>query len=71
MAFIYFVLFFQGAFSMHSQSKDGMATDSSIILTGLGNVRHHRENHFTAIQWQVRFEECYNLLRDWSFFSSY
>jgi len=44
---------------MHSQSvKDAMALDSSVILTGPGNVRHHKykENHLTTIQWQVRFE---------------
>lgn len=41
---------------MHSQNKDGIAIDSSVILTGPGNVRYHKENHFTTIQWQVRYE---------------
>jgi len=44
---------------MHSQSvKDATALDSSVIFTGPGNVRHHKnkENHVTTIQWQVRFE---------------
>lgn len=42
---------------MHSQSiKDATALDSSVIFTGPGNVRHHKnkENHLTTIQWQVR-----------------
>ncbi|XP_077278186.1 uncharacterized protein LOC143906183 isoform X2 [Temnothorax americanus] len=44
------------AFSMHSQSiKDATALDSSVIFTGPGNVRHHKnkESHLTTIQWQV------------------
>ncbi|XP_018402407.1 PREDICTED: dystroglycan-like isoform X2 [Cyphomyrmex costatus] len=44
------------AFSMHSQSiKDVTALDSSVIFTGPGNVRHHKnkESHLTTIQWQV------------------
>jgi len=50
----------QSAFSMHSQSiKDATALDSSVIFTGPGNVRHHKnkENHLTIIQWQVRFSK--------------
>ncbi|XP_018048048.1 PREDICTED: dystroglycan isoform X2 [Atta colombica] len=44
------------AFSMHSQSiKDATIMDSSVIFTGPGNVRHHKnkESHLTTIQWQV------------------
>jgi len=44
---------------MHSQSiKDATIMDSSVIFTGPGNVRHHKnkESHLTIIQWQVRFE---------------
>ncbi|XP_012219868.1 dystroglycan 1 isoform X2 [Linepithema humile] len=51
-----FLAMHTSAFSMHSQSvKDAMALDSSVILTGPGNVRHHKykENHLTTIQWQV------------------
>ncbi|CAL7949940.1 unnamed protein product [Xylocopa violacea] len=42
------------AFSMHPQSaKDNLNADSSVILSGPGNVKHRKEKHLTAIQWQV------------------
>lgn len=46
---------------MHSQSMK--ALDSSVILSGLGNVRpsRFRKNHLTTIQWQVRFDITDNL----------
>ncbi|XP_012153969.1 uncharacterized protein LOC100881230 isoform X3 [Megachile rotundata] len=40
------------SFSMHPQNlKDNM--DSSVVLSGPGNVKHRKEKHLTAIQWQV------------------
>ncbi|RLU24041.1 hypothetical protein DMN91_004250 [Ooceraea biroi] len=47
------------AFSMHSQNvKDAAVKDSSVILSGPGNLRHYKykENHLTTIQWQVGCE---------------
>nr|XP_034177075.1 dystroglycan isoform X1 [Osmia lignaria]XP_034177077.1 dystroglycan isoform X1 [Osmia lignaria] len=42
------------SFTMHPQSgKENSNTDSSVILSGPGNVKHRKEKHLTAIQWQV------------------
>ncbi|XP_076166753.1 uncharacterized protein LOC143146387 isoform X2 [Ptiloglossa arizonensis] len=42
------------AFSMHPQSvKENSNMDSSVILSGPGNVKHRKEKHLTAVQWQV------------------
>lgn len=45
----------QSSFSMHPQSvKDGTGSqDSTVILTGPGNVKHRKEKHSTSIQWQA------------------
>ena len=44
---------------MHPQSsKEGAhSQDSSVILTGPGNVKHSKEKHTTSIQWQVRLDD--------------
>ncbi|KZC06723.1 PREDICTED: dystroglycan-like [Dufourea novaeangliae] len=45
------------AFSMHPQSaKENFNVDSTVILSGPGNVKHRKEKHLTAIQWQVGCE---------------
>ncbi|XP_076283956.1 uncharacterized protein LOC143210714 isoform X3 [Lasioglossum baleicum] len=42
------------AFSMHPQNfKENPNADSTVILSGPGNVKHRKEKHLTAIQWQV------------------
>lgn len=42
------------AFSMHPQNyKENSNMDSTVILSGPGNVKHRKEKHLTAIQWQV------------------
>lgn len=47
---------FQSAFSMHPQNaKENFNADSTVILSGPGNVKHRKEKHLTAVQWQVRF----------------
>lgn len=47
---------FQSAFSMHPQNaKENFNADSTVILSGPGNVKHRKEKHLTAVQWQARF----------------
>lgn len=42
------------AFSMHPQNlKENSNVDSTVIFSGPGNVKHRKEKHLTAIQWQV------------------
>ncbi|OAD62671.1 Dystroglycan [Eufriesea mexicana] len=42
------------AFSMHPQSaKENLNSDTTVILSGPGNVKHRKEKYLTAIQWQV------------------
>ncbi|KAG7203038.1 hypothetical protein KM043_010163 [Ampulex compressa] len=42
------------AISLHSySSKDNANLDSAIILTGPGNVKQRKEEHLSAIHWQV------------------
>lgn len=42
------------AFSMHPQNfKENSNADSTVIFSGPGNVKHRKEKHLTAIQWQV------------------
>ncbi|XP_076659252.1 uncharacterized protein LOC143362733 isoform X3 [Halictus rubicundus] len=42
------------AFSLHPQSfKENPNSESTVVFSGPGNVKHRKEKHLTAIQWQV------------------
>lgn len=40
---------------MHGRGnkEESAAEDSTVILTGPGNVKHRKEKHSTCIHWQV------------------
>ena len=49
---------------MHPQNaKESFNDDSTVILSGPGNVKHRKEKHLTAIQWQVKLSSQNSLLR--------